>query len=107
MKTNYLELIPDHWEHMAKVFQALGDQHRQRLLLCFEPGERLSPGQLSEVSNLSRTAVTHHLQLLHAANILVREKQGRDVKYHINTTFMKDTLNNVLSYVHTLEEPKV
>jgi ArsR family transcriptional regulator len=38
---------------MSRVFTALGDEHRQRILLTFEPGERLNVGQIAEVSTLS------------------------------------------------------
>lgn len=32
---------------MSKVFAALGDEHRQRIMLLFESGERLNVGQVA------------------------------------------------------------
>ena len=46
MHHDYSRAIPETWQQIAKVFNALGDEHRQRLLLTFEPGERLTAGQL-------------------------------------------------------------
>jgi len=57
MNPDYSRAIPDAWKDMSRVFTALGDKHRQRILLTFEPGERLNVGQIAEVSTLSRSAV--------------------------------------------------
>ena len=37
----------------------------ERILLMFEPGERLNVGQIAEVSTLARSTVSHHLKILH------------------------------------------
>ena len=60
MRKNYLQAIPREWKTISHAFFALGDEHRQRILLTFEPGERLNVGQIVEVSTLSRSAVSHH-----------------------------------------------
>ena len=52
---------------------ALGEPHRQRILLTFEPGERLNVGQIAEVSTLSRSAVSHHLKILREAGSVLLE----------------------------------
>jgi acyl-[acyl-carrier-protein]-phospholipid O-acyltransferase/long-chain-fatty-acid--[acyl-carrier-protein] ligase len=52
MKSDYTQTIPPEWLAMSKIFVALGDEHRQRILLLFEPGERLNVGQIAEVSTL-------------------------------------------------------
>jgi hypothetical protein len=54
VKRNYLRAIPKEWRALAKVFVALGDEHRQRIVLTFEKGERLTVGQIAEVASLSR-----------------------------------------------------
>ena len=69
MNPDYSRAIPPAWAHMSKVFTALGDEHRQRILLTFEPGERLNVGQIAEVSTLSRSAVSHHLKILREAGV--------------------------------------
>jgi DNA-binding transcriptional ArsR family regulator len=84
---------------MAKVFVALGDEHRQRILLTFEKGERLTVGQIAEVSTLSRPAVSHHLKILRAAGVLEAEKSGKEVYLRVNRAMLEETLRNVLDYV--------
>ena len=62
--------IPRAWRQTAGMFVALGDPHRQRILLMFEPGERLNVGQIVAASTLSRSAVAHHLAVLRDAGVL-------------------------------------
>ena len=86
---------------MAKVFIALGDEHRQRILLTFEKGERLTVGQISEVSTLSRPAVSHHLKILRAAGVLEAERVGKEVYLSVNRKLLEEALVNVLDYVRS------
>jgi DNA-binding transcriptional ArsR family regulator len=99
MNKNYMRSLPKEWRAMAKVFVALGDQHRQRIMLTFEKGERLTVGQISAVSTLSRPAVSHHLKILRAAGVLEAEKIGKEVYLRVNKEMLEETLANVLDYV--------
>ncbi len=84
---------------MASVFVALGDEHRQRIMLTFEKGERLTVGQIAEVSTLSRPAVSHHLKILRGAGLLEEEKVGKEVYLSVNKALLAETLADVLNYV--------
>jgi len=99
MKRNYLRAIPKEWRALAKVFVALGDEHRQRILLMFDKGERLTVGQIAEVATLSRPAVSHHLKILREAGVLQAERAGREVYLRINRPVLEQTLSTVLDYV--------
>ena len=99
MKRNYMRAIPKEWRALAKVFVALGDEHRQRILLTFEKGERLTVGQIAEVATLSRPAVSHHLKILRDAGVLAAERAGREVYLRINREILEETLSTVLDYV--------
>jgi len=91
--------LPKEWRAVAKVFVALGDEHRQRMVLTFEKGEQLTVGQISEVSTLSRPAVSHHLKILRAAGILEAEKSGKEVYLRVNRALVEDTLSTVLDFI--------
>ena len=84
---------------MAGVFVALGDEHRQRIMVTFEKGERLTVGQIAEVSTLSRPAVSHHLKILRAAGVLDAEKLGKEVFLSVNRALLEETLSTVLEFV--------
>ena len=95
----YGRAIPRDWQAMSKVFAALGDEHRQRILLLFEPGERLNVGQIAEVSTLARSTVSYHLKTLRDADVLLSEKLGKEVYFWINKALLEECLGNVLDYL--------
>lgn len=99
MNKNYMRALPKQWATASKVFVALGDKHRQRILLTFDRGERLNVGQIVEVSTLSRSAISHHLKILHDANILLSEKIGKEVYFWVNRSVLDETLRDVLDYI--------
>lgn len=100
MNKNYSRSIPETWRDISAIFAALGDEHRQRILLTFEAGERLTAGQLAEVSTLARPTVSHHLKILREAGVLEHEKQGKEIYFWINKAFMTTSLQSVLTYLH-------
>ena len=101
MNVDYTKAIPAVWKNVSRVFSALGDEHRQRILLTFEPGERLNVGQIVEVSTLSRSAVSHHLKILREAGVLDSEKIGKEVYFWLNKKQIKASLAAVMDYLKT------
>ena len=99
MNRNYLRAVPKEWRNLSRVFTALGDEHRQRILLTFERGERLNVGQIVAVSTLSRSAVSHHLKLLREAGVLKSEKVGKEVFYWVDKEFLEESLHAVLGFI--------
>lgn len=93
--------IPAQWQNIAELFVALGDKHRQRILLAFEKHERLNILQIAAASTLSRTAVTHHLKILHASGALQSEKVGKEVFFWVNKQQMVLAIEDVLNYIKT------
>ncbi|RWB01406.1 MAG: ArsR family transcriptional regulator [Mesorhizobium sp.] len=67
-----------------KVFKALGDPTRRRLLdlLSEQNGQTLS--QLCDHLDMARQSATQHLDLLEAANLVSTVKRGREKLHFIN-----------------------
>lgn len=91
--------IPAGFKNTADIFIALGDEHRQRILLAFEKGEKLNIQQIVSTTTLSRTAVTHHLKVLHHSKILNSEKIGKEVFFWIDSEVVINALQQVLNYI--------
>lgn len=94
-----MRAIPREWRNLSKVFTALGDEHRQRILLTFSPGERLNVGQIVEVSTLSRSAVSHHLKVLKDAGVLQSKKEGKEVFFWIDKNYLVSAFDIVTQYI--------
>ncbi|MEO8531367.1 MAG: metalloregulator ArsR/SmtB family transcription factor [Deltaproteobacteria bacterium] len=67
----------------APVFAALGDVTRLELLARMGSGEPLSIARLSDGLNLTRQGVTKHLDVLESAQLVSREKVGRESLYQV------------------------
>lgn len=69
---------------MNAVFKALADPSRRKLLdqLYARNGQTL--GELCEHLEMSRQAVTKHLALLEAANLVVTVWRGREKLHYLN-----------------------
>ncbi|HXX85343.1 MAG TPA: metalloregulator ArsR/SmtB family transcription factor [Casimicrobiaceae bacterium] len=101
MKKAYARSVPAAWRRIASIFVALGDPHRQRILLMFEPGERLNVGQIVAASTLSRSAVSHHLRVLREAGVLASEKVGKEVYFWPDVETVRQALSAVQDYLAT------
>lgn len=99
MITKYLEKLPTEWRDVSSVFVALGDEQRQRIVLTFEPGERLNVTQIVSASKLSRTAVSHHLKILRQAGVLKSEKIAREIYFWIDKESVAQVMQRVLDYI--------
>ncbi|MBL8435086.1 metalloregulator ArsR/SmtB family transcription factor [Thauera aminoaromatica] len=101
MNKDYSRAIPAAWQDISQIFAALGDEHRQRILLTFEPDERLNVGQIAEVSTLARSTVSHHLKVLREAGVLVAEREGKEIYFHVNKAYLQQAFGQVSHYLDT------
>ena len=99
MKSARERKLPKAWLQVSRVCVALGDAHRQRILLLFEPGERLGMRQILETSPLSRTAISHHLRVMREAGVLASKKVGKEVFYQIDKEYVRAKLAAVIDYI--------
>lgn len=72
------------------MFKALADPTRRRLLdsLRARNGQTLS--ELCERADMTRQAVTKHLAILAAANLVVAQKRGREKLHYLNPVPIND-----------------
>lgn len=79
-------------ETRRDVFQAIADPTRRAIILLLAVGA-MTPNGIAEHFNSSRQAVSKHLQILTACEILRQEQQGREIQYHLNADKMKEIEN--------------
>jgi DNA-binding transcriptional ArsR family regulator len=96
---SYSRALPRRWHPLAAVFTALGDEHRQRILLMFSRKEELTIKAIADAVPLSRTAVTHHLRVLRDAGVLLAERRGKEVFLRPNTAAVLDAMNALRDYI--------
>jgi DNA-binding transcriptional ArsR family regulator len=99
MKAQYRSSLPPHWQPVAAIFAALGDETRQRILLLFEEGEELSIKDIASQFDLGRTTVVHHLAVLEKAHILAVRRAGKLALYSARPGVILDALESLHLYI--------
>ncbi|HEU0042920.1 MAG TPA: metalloregulator ArsR/SmtB family transcription factor [Jiangellaceae bacterium] len=78
-------LAVDEAQRLARVFKALGDPTRVRLLslIAAQPAREACICDLIEPVGLSQPTVSHHMKQLVDAGLVVREQRGRWAFYRL------------------------
>ena len=86
---------------MNYLFQALSDPTRRKILDMLKKKD-LTAGEIADAFNISKPSISHHLDILKRANLVVAEKQGQFITYSINTT----ELDELLKWIYQLSTKK-
>lgn len=94
-------LAPEETEHIARVFKALGDPTRVRLLSLIAAGEdgEACICDLTDPVGLSQGTVSHHMKILSDAGLVTREQRGKWAYFSVETAAL-DTAAGALRAVH-------
>jgi DNA-binding transcriptional ArsR family regulator len=79
----------------VRLFQALGDESRLRLLLVLATGKELSVGALCKATGRSQSATSHNLALLRFAGIVTCRREGKQVYYSLASAYVLDLLKTI------------
>lgn len=75
----------------SEVFSALGDPTRLNVLSLVGESDGPTATALAGRVGVSRPAVVKHLKVLEGAGLVTREKQGRDVRFHVDSSTLETT----------------
>ncbi len=82
-------------DHLNELFKALNDPTRRRILEMLREKD-LTAGEIAAQFDMSWPSVSHHLELLRKAGLVVSQKEGQYLYYSINTTVMDEMLQWLL-----------
>lgn len=87
MEDPRVEKLASELESSRKMLTALGDESRQHLMLAMIKSGNCSgirAVDIAERTNLSRPAVSHHLQIMKDAGLLKTRKEGTKIFYYFD-----------------------
>jgi len=76
---------------MNHLFHALSDPTRRKILDMLKKKD-LTAGEIADAFDISKPSISHHLDILKRANLVVSEKQGQFITYSINTTELDELI---------------
>lgn len=89
--------LAEKFKNCRQILNAFGDENRQHLILeMMQMGKcnGVRVGEITERTNLSRPAVSHHLQILKSAGIIKMRREGTKNYYYFEDT--SEAINNLI-----------
>ncbi|MBQ4820295.1 winged helix-turn-helix transcriptional regulator [Aquimarina sp. MMG016] len=86
---------------MNAVFKALNDKTRREILTLLKEKD-LNAGEIAEYFKISKPSISHHLDILKRAELILSIKKGQFVIYSINTS----VLDELFQWIYNLKEVK-
>jgi len=78
------------------LFKALNDPTRREILELLKDKD-LTAGEIADKFSISKPSISHHLDLLRQAGLVVSVKEGQFIYYSLNTTVMDEMLKWIIS----------
>ena len=85
---------------MNALFKALNDPTRREILEMLKEKD-MTAGEIADRFDMSKPSISHHLDLLKQAELVVSVKEGQFITYSINTTVMDEMLKWVIQFTKT------
>ena len=76
---------------MNHIFKALDDSTRREILDMLKEKD-MTAGEIADKFNISKPSISHHLDILKQAKLVVSIKQGQFQLYSLNTTIMDEII---------------
>jgi ArsR family transcriptional regulator, arsenate/arsenite/antimonite-responsive transcriptional repressor len=80
---------------MNNVFKALNDPTRREILELLRERD-MTAGEIVEQFRISGPSISHHLDLLKQAKLVIAEKEGQYIYYSLNTTVVDEIMKWLL-----------
>jgi DNA-binding transcriptional ArsR family regulator len=78
------------------VFTALADPTRRKILKLLRRGSK-SAGELAERFTITKGSLSHHFNVLKAADLVRSERRGQQILYSLNTSVFEEVEAMLLS----------
>lgn len=85
-------------EQLAGFYKVMGDTTRLKLLMALETGE-FCASDLANVSQMTRSAVSHQLKTLKSNKLVKSRKEGKTVYYSLDDEHIHSVLKVALEHI--------
>jgi ArsR family transcriptional regulator, arsenate/arsenite/antimonite-responsive transcriptional repressor len=72
-----------------EIFRAISDPTRREVLKLLQGGSKTA-GELAESFDMTKGSLSHHFNILKAADLVRCERRGQQQVYSLNTTVFED-----------------
>ncbi|BCJ86049.1 autorepressor SdpR family transcription factor [Effusibacillus dendaii] len=90
---------------MNDTFKALSDPTRRQIIRLLRERD-LTAGEIADHFNMTKPSISHHLNSLKQANLVLDERKGQHIVYSLNTTVIQEMIGWFLEVVDSKEQEK-
>jgi len=80
------------------AFKALADPTRRQILVLLKERD-MSAGEIADHFAMTKPSISHHLNSLKHAQLIVDQRQGQNIIYSLNTTVIQEALGWFLNMI--------
>ncbi|WP_129630043.1 autorepressor SdpR family transcription factor [Candidatus Oscillochloris fontis] len=80
---------------LTQTMQALADPTRRAILQMLNDGD-MTAGEIAARFAITAPSVSHHLNVLKAAELVLTQRQGQKIIYRLNTTVVQEMLQQMM-----------
>jgi len=102
--SKYLPLDMTERRDTDLLFKALADPSRRKLLDLLHAHDGRTLSELCEYLDMTRQAVTQHLDVLEAANVVTTVRRGREKLHFLNPVPLQDIYER---WIRKFEKPRL
>jgi ArsR family transcriptional regulator, arsenate/arsenite/antimonite-responsive transcriptional repressor len=73
----------------GSFFNALSDQTRREILKMLREGD-MTPGEIITNFSISKPSLSHHLEILKNADLVITERKGQNIVYSLNLSVLDE-----------------
>jgi len=83
-------------------FKALSDPTRRKIILLLKKSD-MTAGEIADQFDMTKPSISHHLNILKQAELVIDERKGQNIYYSLNTTVFQEVVNWFFNVVNINE----
>ena len=83
-------------EQRAKVFKALSDPTRLRMVEMLSGGNEMCGSEIAQNLGISLALLCHHWKTLEHAGLIIKKKEGQTASISLNRELLRECISDVI-----------
>lgn len=98
-------MFPSHFyliiqNYMDIVYKALSDKNRREILTLLKRQD-MSVTEIQQYFDITPASLSHHLNMLKQANLVIAERKGQFIYYSLNMSVFEESLKMIMKLFNT------
>ncbi|MDD2482385.1 MAG: autorepressor SdpR family transcription factor [Lutispora sp.] len=73
-------------------FKALSDPTRRKIIQMLKEKD-MTAGDIADQFDMTKPSISHHLNILKQAQLVIDQRKGQNIYYSLNTTVFQEVIN--------------